>query len=229
MKRLSGWVHLLGLPAALALLACGGVDRQSSTGDADGVGGAGAGVGGAGSGASGASSPAGNGGACSGECCAQVPGAIDGRWFVTLSAKINAKKPLVFIGDVATTAASGGTTLSVTLQPLAAEDRETPVGSAIAATPAPVQPQGDFVLAIPNALVPGAANPISGSDIAGDFTLSGVLCDDRAFVCGDLGGQITQPLMLDLTGSTFTFQRLENSEVYPVPLLDCAGNEADPL
>ena len=55
--------------------------------------------------------------------------------------------------------------------------------------------------------------------------LTGHVCggDLADFVCGAVTGSVSKPIPIaDLTGSTFTMQRITDPMKYPTPLLDCA-------
>lgn len=97
--------------------------------------------------------------------------------------------------------------------------------------PFPVDDTGGFVAPMPGLQVTGAANPISGSDITADVTLTGSLClRSGGYYCGTAQGQATQPITLDLAGSTFTLIPVPDAQTLPAqPPIDCAGTLADPL
>jgi hypothetical protein len=67
-------------------------------------------------------------------------------------------------------------------------------------------------------------------DIAADVTLVGALCGNAGLFCGTVEGNVSAPIALDLTGSTFTLSRVDEGAPLPEPPpIDCAGNLADPL
>ncbi|MCE7892552.1 MAG: hypothetical protein DYH12_23075, partial [Sorangiineae bacterium PRO1] len=76
--------------------------------------------------------------------------------------------------------------------------------------------------------LPGNANPISGSEVQADVTLTGKLCGQEAFYCGTGSGQLTQPLSFDLTGSTWTLDEYVGSNPPNPPLIDCNKTPAGP-
>jgi hypothetical protein len=125
---------------------------------------------------------------------------------------------------------NGGTGLAIDAQPLSTADRRTPVGQRVSFGPFQVDRNGRYRAEIPNLQVTGEANAVTGGDIAADVVLTGDLCGDGRFFCGDVSGTVTQPLPLDLQGSTFTFTRVDSAAGLPIrPAIDCAGTLADPL
>lgn len=197
------------------------VDRQEdlAQGGSGGMGGTG-GTGGAG-GAAGAS---GEGGAAGGGCTPLEQSDVAEGYLFTLSAIILPKKP--FIADATVTMDEANNTISMSVQPLNADDRTTPEGAPILGGPFQIQEDGSFVADFGEITMDGKANPISGSDLQTTLVLTaepGGWCKESTFVCGAAQGQATKPLTLNLEGSTFTFQRLDGSG-YPDPILDCALN-----
>jgi hypothetical protein len=63
-------------------------------------------------------------------------------------------------------------------------------------------------------MVTGMANPITGSDIVATLALDGVIQSEDLF-CGSVTGMVTQPLMLDLMGSTFAGVRVPSIDMLP--------------
>ena len=116
--------------------------------------------------------------------------------------------------------------ISMSVQPLRTDDGITPVGMPFAGGPFPIQPDGSFTADFGEISMEGPANPISGSELATTLTLIGMpggWCTGSAFVCGDVEGTASKPIALDLTGSTFTLQRVVPPSGYPAPVLNCAG------
>lgn len=170
-----------------------------------------------------------------GGCTVPEAGAIDGDYFMTLSAKLNPQKPFAFLVKVTTEAMGDGIGLSMNVQALQADDRATLVGDAIDVGPYEVAADGRVDIGFPELFVPdqmhqyvaipGAANPITGSDIQASATLSGTVCDPGEFICGDVVGEAKTSFTLKLDGSTFTLQKI-TGDTYPVAVLNCAGEEA---
>jgi hypothetical protein len=170
------------------------------------------------------SSSSGSGG---GSCMAPMAGAADGDYLFALSAKINPKKAITLLMNVTTVASGDGLKMTFKETPLSYMDQKTPVGPQVDLGTFDVAADGSFTAAIASIDVPGAANPITvGADISAAVTISGQLCAaDLSFVCGTVDGNVTKPLKISLTGSTFSMQKVEGGNV-PPPLLDCAKTPA---
>lgn len=153
---------------------------------------------------------------------------LDGEYLLVMSAVIDPQHPFQFRASVVQTGEqSGNRQLDVTLQPLALDVLSTtmprtPVGAAIP-TMLSVDVDGGFAAELGEVRITGAANPITGSDIVATITLDGNIGDGDVW-CGQMTGEVTQPLLLDLTGSTFAFVRLQGDELPGDPLtMGCIG------
>ncbi len=145
-------------------------------------------------------------------------GSLSGDHFFALAPVQSAAKPAPFIA----TFVDGGSTFSVSLQPLDADDRVTPVGTPIAQGPFDAM-SSSVVFA--SFTIPGETNPFTESALTfGDLTLS---VETGSIVCGTVAGSVTMPVMLDISGSTFTIVPMV-SHTEPPPV-NCAGALADPL
>jgi hypothetical protein len=174
------------------------------------------------------SKPDGDAGADGGPCTV-VPGAVEGQYLLALSVTLAPTKPIVALASLSTPRLDGGTGLSLAVQPLRASDRTTPVGAPITLGPFAIAADGTYRVDVPDVVVTGEANAISGGDIETSLSLVGSLCGDGQSFCGSLGGTVTQPLAgFDLAGSTFTFTRVQGP-LPTQPAIDCAGTLADPL
>jgi hypothetical protein len=148
--------------------------------------------------------------------------AISGEYLFALSAVIDPQHPLQFLAHVDAEAESdGGATIDVVLQPLALDVQSTNAPRTPAGDPIPfvlpVDADLGFEIELPELHIPGAANPITGSEIVATVRLQGTIIESDIW-CGDAFGAVTQPLMLDLAGSTFSFTRLEG-DVLPDPVI----------
>jgi hypothetical protein len=141
---------------------------------------------------------------------------------MALSTELSPQQPVVFLQSVTANAAG----LAISLQPLAAADRTTPVGAPIVAS-FPVAADGSFILDIPGGIIPGEANPITGTQAVADLHLEGTACP--ASFCGTVTGHLYQPIDYDLTSSTFRAERVMGMPYPEPPPIDCAGSLADPL
>jgi hypothetical protein len=172
----------------------------------------------------------GTGGSGGGEACTPATeGELDGEYMFSLSARLSPKK--AFALDTTMTThddGAGGLTVDLDLQPLSKDDQTTPVGTVLSFTALPVAADGSFTWDLGMVTLPGAANPITGADVVTTLQLAGDLCGgDRAgFVCGDVTGQVTEPLMADLSpGSAFTMQAAVGGSL-PSPVINCAKDPA---
>ena len=163
-----------------------------------------------------------------GAACSVAPGSVQGDYLFVLSVSASPSTPIVLKTSLTTPADDGGTGLSFNAQPLAASDRTTPVGDPLTLGPFPVDPNGNFTASLSGLHVAGAANPITSGDITADLTLSGNLCGDGSFFCGTASGDATAPIMLSLSGSTFTLTKLTSSGIPTQPKINCAGTLAAP-
>jgi hypothetical protein len=163
--------------------------------------------------------------------CAIHPGDIEGSYLLAISVYVAPTKPIVALTDLTTPSFQGGAGLALTVQPLAASDRNTPVDSPSSYGPFLIDERGDFRADIPGLTVSGEANPITvGAPITADIVLSGNLCARAGFFCGSVTGQATSPLMLNLDGSTYTLTLVEPGAAVPTqPVVDCNGTLAAPL
>ncbi|HSO00070.1 MAG TPA: hypothetical protein VLS89_17375 [Candidatus Nanopelagicales bacterium] len=165
-----------------------------------------------------------------GGCTVPAAGAIDGDYLLALSATLNPAKPILFLAQVTTSAMGDGLGFSMNLQALTAADRSTPVGAATDVGPFQVNADGSFVADLPPLTVPNTANPITGSEIQADATMTGSLCDPAEFICGTVTGTAIASITLNLDGSTFTMEKVPTPGAYPEPpQINCAGTLAEPL
>lgn len=161
--------------------------------------------------------------------CTVLPGSVNGSYLLALSVTLAPKKPIAVRVDLDTPESNGGTGLTLHAQPLRAADRSTPVGPPLDFGPFPVGQTGAWRGDLPGLEVSGEANSVTGGDIAADVVLDGSLCGDGSLFCGTVSGRVTDPIPLDLAGSTFAMTRLDDTGATPAtPVIDCAGNVADP-
>ncbi len=139
---------------------------------------------------------------------------VNGTFLLALEATIAPGLPLQFLTTVKFTedAAGGGGTLDLDLQPLALDlgsttSPRTPVGDPIVAHGVPVAADGSWVADLGTVAVPGAANPLTGSDISANVVLHGVI-QSADLMCGTVTGKIFSPIQSDLAGSTFAAARV---------------------
>ncbi len=149
---------------------------------------------------------------------------VSGTFLFALSAVIDPTHPMQFYTTVTFTPGGDGGTLAMDLQPLSLDVGSTTaprmqVGEVLSLPATPVDAAGAFGFVIENpVMVTGAANPITGGDIVATLELSGVIQSEDVF-CGTVTGMVTQPLMLDLMGSTFAAQRVTGMDALPTEVL----------
>lgn len=145
---------------------------------------------------------------------------ISGDFLFALAAVIDPAHPLQFYTTVTFTATADGGTADMQLQPLSLDQGGTvaprqPVGEVLPLLGVPVDASGKFQVMIAQpVMVTGMANPITGSDIVATLNLDGVIQSEDLF-CGTVTGMVTQPLMLDLMGSTFAAVRVPSIDMLP--------------
>ncbi len=160
--------------------------------------------------------------------CDPVPAPLDpeGVWFFAVSSTLDREKPLYLQATIT----ANGDTYDFTFQPLTSDiafdedfneiPRDNPrvaTGTPIVTSGVEIGADGVFEVTASDITVTGDANPISGRDIRGTITLTGTLGPLNA--CGDVSGDIVEPLALSLNGSTFAARRTGESD----------PNEIDPV
>jgi hypothetical protein len=97
----------------------------------------------------------------------------------------------------------------------------TLVGEPTVTDPVPIRADGFFKTDVLTLETPGTANcALPNTAVTVEVTLEGgQVCDDTKFACGVMNGTVVG-LGVDLNGSTFTAQKIENN-VVPTPVLNC--------
>ncbi|MCB9568418.1 MAG: hypothetical protein H6710_14605 [Myxococcales bacterium] len=145
---------------------------------------------------------------------------INGDFLLALSSVIDPDHPLQFYCTAMLVQNPDGTgTLSLNFQPLSLDPQSTttprqPVGDALLFEDIQVSAEGAFTLDLGAVAVTGMANPITGSDIEANLSLSAFIQDENLF-CGNVEGAVTMPLMADLSGSTFAATRVTGVDALP--------------
>jgi hypothetical protein len=122
---------------------------------------------------------------------------------------------------------AGTGTLSLALTALSVEGL-APTGAAISLGSIAVNASGEFSADFGEITIPGAANPVSGTDIIATITLNGTVLGEDV-LCGVAEGAVTVPIALDLAGTTWAGQRVPpgtTGTALPAPVLDCNGAES---
>ena len=117
--------------------------------------------------------------------------------------------------------ADGSGTYTFTFQPLATDDMiaddgsrpprtegaRAPVGTPIVVPGVVINSDRTFTVAVTSLRITGEANSLTGRDILADINLVNASFRDSNFACGDVTGQASEPISLNLAPSTFAFQR----------------------
>jgi len=144
---------------------------------------------------------------------------IAGEHLFAVAAVIDPAHPLQWLATVNQKDYAGGATLTVSLQSLALDPQSTTTPRTPVGEPRIIEigvdADGRFGIELGEVLVPGAANPITGSDIVTTLVLEGSIVNGDLW-CGNAFGMVTQPLMLDLNGSTFAGTRILGEPLGPV-------------
>lgn len=163
--------------------------------------------------------------------CPPEPLDPTGDWYLIVSAVLDRSKPFYIR---TTFEPEDGGTWNVTFQPLKAdvafdddfneiprEDRRTPVGEPIVVSGVVIDEAGSFAVSVDGLVLEDESNPVTGRLVRGNVSLTGSF-RDLTTSCGDVGGQIVEPLTLNLNGSTFTLFRSDDfNAVEDIPI-NCA-------
>lgn len=224
-----GFVHALGgrRAAALALVAtlsgagCGGTVVFESDGEA----------GGAGATAAATTASASSGGSC-------IDGLPGQSLTLALAVQLGPGTPILFLADVTT----DGDALLLQLTPLVTPWRRDDVDTAgipsltrlheaaITLTTSPLGPGGAFTFEGDDVRLPSAANPFSPDEIVATLSFSGRSCGSAAPLCGEVSGEVTQPIGLELTAGSNTFAvTTELGGTFRSFVIDCDGTLSDEI
>lgn len=163
-----------------------------------------------------------------GGCEPPLPGEVDGRYLFVISAVILPNLPVLFQADITTAAGAEGLEVTMVLDGIDRDDRQTPLGDPKPFPPFTVDDEGRFSTDPVDFGLPGEANSLTGNDATVNITLQGRFCKTD-LNCGALNGQTVMPAGIMLEGSTFTIMPAPAGEPFPDPVLDCEGTPADPL
>ena len=154
-------------------------------------------------------------------------GGIAGDFLLAVSTTVDRGKPFQFVASNVVSEVDGQVVLSTCLQPLAlAQGKVTtprdPVGAPLCFAGVPLV-GGSFTLDLGVVMIAGAANPITGADIVVSMVMDGTIEGDD-FYCGTVSGEVMEPPIGQIDGSTFAAVRLTQPGVLPDPVvIDCMG------
>jgi hypothetical protein len=135
---------------------------------------------------------------------------ITGSFLIGMSAAVAPEPPFQFLGVAELVAHPDGTgTVQLSLTALGVTDR-MPIGDAILSD-VPVSTGGQFEAVFAGTL-PAAANPVIPSDVVVEGELLLTIHSADLF-CGEVVGQVTSPVIVDLAGSTVGAVRVPQGTV----------------
>ena len=162
-----------------------------------------------------------------------VGGGLSGDFLLAVSTTVDRSKPFQFVASNVVSEVDGQVVLSTCLQPLSlAQGKVTtprePVGAPLCFAGVPLV-GGAFTLDLGIVMIAGAANPITGADIVVSMVMDGMITGDDSY-CGTVSGNVMQPPIGQIDGSTFAAVRLTQPGVLPDPVvIDCMGTSvSDP-
>ncbi len=156
------------------------------------------------------------------------PVATNDLYLLAFSTVVDPGRPLQAIATHTVTSDGGLVTMRIELQLLSlgigsVTMPRQPVGQPLVYEDVVVQ-DGAFILDMGVIVVPGAANPITGSDLTASLVLDANF-GDADFYCGALDGEVTVPLQLSLLGSTFAAVRIADPQDLPAAVtINCQGS-----
>jgi len=139
---------------------------------------------------------------------------VNGTFLFALETSLGPDLPLQFATTVSFTPAADGAggTADFSFQPLSLDQGETLVpreyiGDPLVYEDIEIDAEGNYDIDMGLVMVAGAANPVTGSDIEATLVVHGEIRNMDQF-CGELEGELINPLQFDLSGSTFAAMRL---------------------
>lgn len=152
---------------------------------------------------------------------------INGDFLLAVSTVVDKSKPLQFIATNTVTGEPGAQVLSVCLQALTLEQGKVlvprqPIGEPLCFMDLPIAVDGTFTIDAGEVKVDGMANPITGANIVATLVMAGEI-KDSDFYCGTVTGEVKEPPIGTIDGSTFAAVRLADKTVLPTDvIINCA-------
>jgi len=156
-----------------------------------------------------------------------VGGGISGDFLLAIATTVDPGKPLQFIATSAVTEVDGAPSLAICLQPLTltlgtVSGPRLPVGEPLCFEGVAIV-DGGFELDMGTVMISGAANPITGANIVVSLILDAEIKSDDLY-CGTVTGEVAEPPVGSIEGSTFAAVRLADPAVLPTQVvIDCKG------
>ena len=152
---------------------------------------------------------------------------ISGFFLLAVATTVDPGKPFQFLARNEVTEVDGAQKVSICLQPLSLSQGSVlkprePIGEPLC-FPEIQLDDDSFMLQTGVMHIAGGANPITGADVVMSLIiLAGIESDD--FYCGNVAGEVMDPPVGSIVGSTFAAVRLDDVKVLPDPvLIDCFG------
>lgn len=131
---------------------------------------------------------------------------ISGAFLLSIQTSLGGPLRFVVEGEL-TQNKDGSATADLTFQPIITPSNACPsdtpgepIGDALDLSGLEINADGEFDVLQEGATAPGAANPITCSDIVADIQFIGTLQNEDLF-CGDVGGMVMMPVSLPLSGT----------------------------
>ncbi|MEM6995414.1 MAG: hypothetical protein AAF721_33200 [Myxococcota bacterium] len=136
-----------------------------------------------------------------------MPG-IAGYWLLAASTPLDPALPFQFL---VLAEEVGPGTFNLTMTSLSLDPGSTTAPRQLVGEPkiffgVPLTPEAGFEIFTGPMTIPGAANPITGTDVSVDILLSGTPAGQP--YCGAISGSVTAPAPADLGGSTFGTEKV---------------------
>lgn len=152
---------------------------------------------------------------------------INGDFLLAVSTVVDKSKPLQFVASNTVTGEPGAQLLKVCLQALTLEQGKVlvprqPIGEPLCFMDLPIAADGTFTIDAGTVMVDGMANPITGANIVASLVMAGEI-KDSDFYCGTVTGEVMDPPIGTIDGSTFGAVRLADKTMLPTDvIINCA-------
>ncbi|MBK7827503.1 hypothetical protein [Nannocystis sp.] len=159
---------------------------------------------------------------------------LNGDFLLAVSTTVDRSHPFQYIATNSVTEMNGKLLLSTCLQPLTLDigkilTPRQPLGEPLCFADVALV-DGKFTLDMGSVAIAAMTNPITGSDIAlSSLVLAGTIQSDDLY-CGTVTGEVTQPPVGSIEGSSFAAVRLTDVKLLPDPVvIDCKGTSVTDL
>jgi len=159
-------------------------------------------------------------------------GEPDGLYYLTIAPPVSPFKPAPYLVTITSSQADSVVQVTFDSEPVSADDRFSVVGEPLPRGPFNLQPNGAFDADWGEFIMPGDTNPLTGSDLTLHLRFVGRFCADQTAepTCGQGLGAITAPVNLNLDGTNFYMEKIDDiADHTEPPYLRCDGTQANPL